>query len=137
MSVLVDTPVWSLALRRRRADLNLHEVELVTSLADLVRTRRAHLLGAVRQELLSGIREEAQFRRILAELRAFPDTKLVVDDYEEAARMCNSCRQQGIAGSPIDFLLCSVAFRNQWSIFTTDRDFDRYCRVLDVKLFVA
>ena len=137
MNVLVDTPVWSLALRRRSADLNQHEDALVLSLAELINTRRTQILGGVRQELLSGIREHAQFSRIRNELREFPDTPLFLEDYEEAARMGNACRQKGIAGSPIDFLLCSVSFRRNWQIFTTDRDFDHYGRVLDVKLFAV
>jgi len=137
MNVLVDTPIWSLALRRRRADLNQLESALVTSLAVLIQTRRVQILGAVRQELLSGIREEEQFRRIRDDLREFPDSELLMDDYEEAARMSNACRQKGIAGSPTDLLMCAVAFRRRWQIFTTDRDFDLYRRVVDFELFTT
>jgi predicted nucleic acid-binding protein len=137
MNVLVDTPIWSLALRRRPADLSQFESTLVTSLAVLIRTRRAQILGPVRQELLSGIREEEQFRRIRGDLREFPDSELLMGDYEEAARMSNACRRKGIVGSPIDLLLCAVAFRCKWQIFTTDRDFDLYRGVFDIDLFTA
>ena len=58
-------------------------------------------------------------------------------DYEEAARMHNQCRNRGIAGSAIDFLICAVAGRRGWQVFTTDRDFERYQRVLGVKLYGA
>jgi predicted nucleic acid-binding protein len=32
-------------------------------------------------------------------------------------------------------LLCAVAERHQWQIFTTDRDFDHYRRILGLTLF--
>jgi predicted nucleic acid-binding protein len=108
MTVLVDTPVWSLALREGRAQI----------------------MGAIRQELLSGIREEEHFHKLRDYLRAFEEPGIEVLDYEEAAHMHNRCRSRGIAGSAIDFLICAVAKRRDWHIFTTDHDFERYGRVL-------
>jgi hypothetical protein len=72
MMVLVDTPVWSLALRRKPEQLSPRERQLTETLAELVRAGRVQLLGPVRQELLSGIREEAQVRKLRDYLRAFP-----------------------------------------------------------------
>jgi len=137
MLVLVDTPVWSLALRRKTSDLNAKEEALTQSLAELIRDGRAQLMGVVRQELLSGIREEDRFRKLRDYLRAFDDPRLELADYEEAAQMHNRCRSRGIAGSAIDFLICAVADRREWQIFTTDRDFERYGRVLGVKLYAV
>ena len=137
MLVLVDTPVWSLALRRKQADLSAREGKLTHALAELIRDGRAQLVGVVRQELLSGIREEDRFRKLRDYLRAFDDPRLELADYEEAAQMHNRCRSRGIAGSAIDFLICAVADRREWQIFTTDRDFERYGRVLGVKLYAV
>lgn len=134
MNVLVDTPVWSLALRRKPADLNPREQRLIETLAELVREGRVQLLGPVRQELLSGIREEAQFRKLRDYLRAFPEQPLEAADYEEAAHMNNRCRARGVAGSAIDFLICAAAHRRGWSIFTTDHDFQNYASVLPLRL---
>lgn len=135
MIVLVDTPVWSLALRRRPADLSRPEQEVTQALADLVRDGRAQITGVIRQELLSGIREAERFERLRQYLRAFEDPSLDIDDHEEAARMHNHCRVHGIAGSAIDFLICAVARRRSWQIFTTDHDFERYAKVLPVGLY--
>jgi predicted nucleic acid-binding protein len=135
MTVLVDTPVWSLALRRRQADLNAREQGLTRALGELIREGRAQIMGAIRQELLSGIREEGHFRKLRDYLRAFEEPSIEVLDYEEAAQMHNRCRSRGIAGSAIDFLICAVAKRRDWHIFTTDRDFERYGRVLGLRLF--
>jgi hypothetical protein len=135
--ILVDTPVWSLALRRRAVDLSAAEQRLTRSLYDLVLQNRVQLLGSTRQEVLSGIREESQFRRIRDYLRDFANVELDPMDYEEAARITNQCRRAGIAGSPVDMLMCAVSLRHDWQIFTTDRDFSHYGRVVSLKLFTS
>ncbi len=137
MIVLVDTSVWSLALRRKREDLSPEEVRLTKALAELIRQGRAQIVGPIRQELLSGIRDEEKFLALRRHLRAFDEPHLEADDYEEAARMNNQCRRRGIAGSAIDFLICAVAHRRNWEIFTTDRDFTRYAKVLALRLYSA
>ena len=92
------------------------------------------MIGPIRQELLSGIRESTQFNRLREHLRAFPDTEITSDDYEDAASFFNRCRAQGIQGSNTDFLICAIAVRNQFSIFTTDGDFTHFSRVLPIVL---
>lgn len=134
MSVLVDTSIWSLALRHKRNKFTATDHALVRTLANLVGYGHAQLIGPVRQEVLSGIRERAQFIRLREALRSYEDTALVTDDYEEAARMSNECRRHGVTGSPVDFLLCAVAQHHQWQIFTADRDFEHYRRVLRLNL---
>jgi predicted nucleic acid-binding protein len=135
MMVLVDTSVWSLALRRRQTELSPAEGALREALEELVREGRSQIVGPVRQELLSGIRAEEGFRKLRDYLRAFDDPQLQVEDYEEAARMNNACRTRGIAGSPVDFLICAVAHLRNWQVFTTDRDFVKYRKVLPLRLF--
>jgi predicted nucleic acid-binding protein len=135
MLVLVDTPIWSLALRRTSKDMNSREQHLTARLRELIREARAQLLGPVRQELLSGIRHETGFEKLRAELRSFDDPRLESADYEEAAHIHNQCRTKGIAGSPIDFLICAAALRRDWEIFTTDKDFTRYARAVSVRLY--
>lgn len=137
MIVLVDTPVWSLALRRKSTDLNARERILTGAMAELIREGRAQLMGVIRQELLSGIRDEERFQKLRNYLSAFDEPDLAILDYEEAARMHNLCRARGIAGSAIDFLVCAVAQRRDWHIFTTDHDFERYARVIGLKLYAV
>ena len=135
MMVLVDTPVWSLALRRKQSDLSPREQDLKSALQELVLDGRAQIVGPVRQELFSGIRAEETFRRVRDALRAFDEPHLQVQDYEEAARISNVCRARGIAGSAIDFLICAVAHLRHWEVFTTDHDFVRYSKVLPLRLY--
>ena len=132
--VLVDTTVWSLALRRRAPDLSGHEQRLVAHFYHLVRESQVRLLGATRQEILSGIREESQFQRIREYLRAFDNVQLSVEDYEEAARMSNRCKRSGIATSSTDMLICAVSGLRGWQILSTDRDFAHYSQVLSIQI---
>jgi predicted nucleic acid-binding protein len=70
-------------------------------------------------------------------LRAFADTPITVEDYEEAATFFNQCRSKGLQGSNTDFLICAIAARNDFSIFTNDEDFTRFTRVLPITLHGA
>jgi hypothetical protein len=135
MIVLVDTPIWSLALRRGPAHLSESDHLLIQRLSELIREGRAQIVGPIRQELLSGIREESQFNKIRDYLIAFREPCLEPEDYEGAARMSNRCRSRGIAGSAIDFLLCAAAHRRGWSIFTSDLDFQNYASVLPIQIY--
>lgn len=135
MMVLVDTSIWSVALRRRKRALPARDRALENELAELLQARRAHLIGPIRQEVLSGLREEAQFLRLRDLLRPFPEPELIPEDYELAAEYSNRCRASGIAGSPTDFLICAVAARRDWQIFTADRDFSGYARHLPIALY--
>ncbi len=85
MMVLVDTSVWSLALRRKAGDLNAHERDLTLALTELIREGRAQIVGVIRQELLSGIREAERFEKLRNYLRAFDEPTLEIADYEAAA----------------------------------------------------
>ena len=135
MIVVVDTSVWSLAFRRRsHVALPPSQAKHVRVLKDLIADARVALLGMVRQEILSGIKGAEQFVRLRDYLQGFPDVPLGTSDYEDAAEMWNTCRSHGIAGNPIDLLICSVASRRQWIIYTIDLDFERYAKHLPVKL---
>jgi predicted nucleic acid-binding protein len=123
MNVLVDSSVWSLALRRHTTN---DALSIVNVLRDLIADGRVVLLGAIRQEVLSGVRYKEQFARLREYLRAFPDLELTTEDYELAAEFFNTCRSNGVQGSNTDFLLCAVAHRRGYSIFTTDKDFENF-----------
>jgi len=123
MNVIVDTSVWSLSLRRNNPN---DGTEIINILRGLIANGQVVLLGVIRQELLSGIRYAEQFSRLRDYLRAFPDFELTSEDYELAAEFFNTCRSNGVQGSNTDFLICAVAHRRRYSIFTTDKDFDNF-----------
>jgi hypothetical protein len=60
MKVIVDTGVWSLALRRDKPESNatVHEFRR------MIQDHRVQMIGPMRQEILSGIRSEPQFKKL-------------------------------------------------------------------------
>ncbi len=134
MNVLIDTSVWSFALRRKNESLSTNERLLVAELSELIREGRARMIGLVRQELLSGIKVAEQYEKLRLHLRSFPDEVVDTSDYEEAAKAGNRCRAKGVVVSIVDILLCAVANKRLWAIFTTDPDFSSYAKVLPVRI---
>ena len=134
MTVLVDTTIWSLALRRRAHQLSPVEKRLVEEWADLVTSGRAVLIGPVHQEVLSGIRSHEVFEALKEKLAAFHYFESLPSDYVQAARFFNLCRSGGVVGSHVDMLICAIAHRYGVPIFTTDPDFLGYAEHLPIRL---
>jgi predicted nucleic acid-binding protein len=136
MKVLVDTSVWSLALRRpKNAALSPEQQTVVTALADLMRDGRAVMIGAIRQELLSGIKTQAGFEALKSTLTAFEDVPLTMQDYEKSAEVFNTCRANGVQGSNTDFLICAVSINHQVPVFSVDGDFLNYQKFVPLLLY--
>jgi len=135
MKVLVDTCIWSLALRRRKRVLETAESVAAAELAELIREGRVQMIGPIRQELLSGISRERHYAGLRDQLRTFADEPLGTADYEEAARISNLCRVRGVSGSPVDFLICAVASLRGWQLFSSDGDFRRYAGQFPLPLY--
>ena len=129
MKVLVDTNIWSLALRRKAAGEN------VDRLKELILSHQVVMIGPIRQELLSGIANEKDFSRLKSTLDAYDDFHISTHDYITAAKFYNICRRQGIQGSTTDFLICAVAANNDMFIYTNDKDFDNFLAHLPIRLF--
>jgi hypothetical protein len=130
VKILVDTSVWSLALRRA-GQVPRPEAE---ELRRLVHAHLVEIIGPIRQEILSGVRDPSQFQRLEAHLSAFPDAPTLTEDYATAAKFFNLCRSKGIQGSNTDFLICAVAARREFAIFTTDGDFALFAKHLPIAL---
>ncbi len=138
MKVLVDTSVWSLALRRpKNASLSSEQQTVVTALADLMQDGRAVMMGAIRQELLSGIKTQAGFDALKSTLTAFEDVPLTMQDYEKAAEVFNTCRANGVQGSNTDFLICAVSINHQLPIFSVDNDFLNYQKYAVMSIYLV
>ena len=131
MKVLVDTPIWSCALRSKNNDYQT-EIDALTS---LIRDQRALIIGPIRQEILSGYSDLRKIGIIKEKLSYFVNTPILDADYELGAEFSNKCRKKGIQGSHIDFLICAVANRIDSPIFTNDKDFVHYQNIISIKLF--
>ncbi len=131
MNIIVDTCVWSLALRRKTAG---PIPPVVIELQSLVLDGRVQMIGAIRQELLSGIKPGQQFKKLEAHLRSFPDLPSTTEDHVLAAKYFNMCRTKGVQGSNTDFLICAMAVNHKLPIFTSDEDFSYFAKHLPVTL---
>ena len=133
MKVIVDTSVWSLALRRGKQS----SFATAQELKNLIHDHRVQMIGPVRQEILSGIRSDSQFKKLKKHLQSFPDIPILTDDYVNAAMYFNRCRSKGIQGSNTDFLICAVAVRNKFSIYATNKDFELFSKHIQIVLHQA
>ncbi len=130
MKVIVDTSIWSLALRRKKKQ-STSEIKILESLID---NQRICILGPIRQEILSGIKEHKQFIQLKEFLSAFDDLPINTKDYELAAEYYNICRSKGVQGSNTDFLICAVSHNNRFPIFTSDIDFETFSKYIPITL---
>jgi predicted nucleic acid-binding protein len=133
MRILIDTPVWSKAFRRKKT--RYEDKNIVDSLKYLIDEFIEVIIGPVRQELLSGISDKAVFNNLKEKMKGFNDFPIETMDYELAAEYSNVCRRNGIQGSNTDFLICAIAVRNNFEIFTSDDDINQYRKYLPIKLF--
>ena len=100
----------------------------------MLRNLQAALIDPIRQEILSGISDDVKFMDLKEKLSFLSDTAIVTADYELAAMYSNICRRNGIQGSAVEFLICAVAVRNGFAIYTVDKDFEYYKTVLPIML---
>lgn len=120
MNVLVDTSVWSLALRRD-APPDIKAVQILSRCLN----RQDVLLttGIIVQELLQGFRGPKQRERIIEYFSALPLIVPDLADYVEAAALQTACRRKGIQVGTIDALLAQLSIDHDLELLTTDRDF--------------
>lgn len=126
MRLLVDTSAWSLALRRKEGvSLSLEQQKVKTELTQAIHDGCVAIIGMIRQEILSGIKEQGRFDKVRSALAPFLDEQIETADHEHAARLYNACRSQGFDVGPVDVLICAVAVRRNWQILSSDSALQR------------
>jgi predicted nucleic acid-binding protein len=128
--VLVDTCIWSLALRRQ----TFEDASVSRELTALIHSEQARIIGPIRQEILSGYSNFEQYDKLRKKLTYFPNEEIKDIDFICAAEFSNLCRKKGIQGSHIDYLICAVAHRTNMKIYTHDKDFIFYEKHLPIEL---
>ena len=126
----MDSAVWSEAFRKKSK-----ESHYVLALRNLIIEGEIIMIGPIRQETLSGIKEISRFVMIRDALRAFPSRRIDEPVYEMAASFYNLCRSKGIQGSHTDFLICACAVKWKASILTKDKDLTRYAKFIPIELY--
>ena len=131
MKTIVDTCVWSLALRRQnQSSMAPGELQMIAQLQEAIRDGRAIIIGPIRQEILSGIRDKARFAKLKNLLNPFLDEEIAAEDFIHAARLFNLCKDRGVACGSTDILICAVAARLHYDILTNDQGLERCIQLL-------
>jgi len=131
MSVIVDTSVWSLVLRRHSPP-DSSQAEKLRAL--LRRGQPVVLVGVIVQELLQGIRSAADFQSVKDHLDAFEMLVLDREDYVAAAELRNQCASNGVQASTIDFQIAAACLRHDHLLLTADEDFEHIARCCALQL---
>ncbi|MEQ8768660.1 MAG: PIN domain-containing protein [Planctomycetota bacterium] len=131
MSSLVETSVWSMALRRGDATPSEPVVRLKSALAN---GEPVFTTGIILQELLQGFTRKRSRDQILESFAAF--AFIVPDrlDHIEAADIHTRCRRKGVQIGTIDALLAQIAIRHDLSLLTLDRDFEHMQKIVPLRL---
>lgn len=131
--VIIDTSVWSLALRRPKKREEPRTAE--TMIRRIVFAGESIVLpGIVLQELLSGIRSETEFERLRSFLQPFRVNCATEEHHVEAAIIFNRCRKSGIATTAPDALIAATTRIENGKLLSADRDFVHLSRVVDLEL---
>jgi hypothetical protein len=132
VNLLVDTSVWSLALRR---DAPTSRPEVAVLRQALEGTAPVFTTGLILQELLQGFRGPRARGAILARFSALPF--LVPDrrDHLRAAELHSACRRKGVPVGTIDALLAELCVRYKLTMLSTDTDFRRIATVRPLLLW--
>ncbi len=132
MTLLVDTSVWSLALRRDSTVASKEVIALQEALrgADSVVTT-----GLVLQELLQGFNGPKARDAILERFGALPLIQPDRQDHVAAAEVRNLCRRSGVQIGTIDALLIQLCGRYELTLLSADQDFVNASRHVPLKLW--
>ena len=133
--IVLDTSVLSQAFRRRRVAAEHPSATLLRQLIE--RDEPIAVPGVVLQELLSGVREDTEGRRLDRVLQPFPLLLASRDDHVAAAAIQTACRRHGLAASSIDCLIAAQTITSQAALFTLDADFRAIARHCALRLLTA
>lgn len=132
MTLLVDTSVWSLALRRDTPSASPHVAELRRALASgetMVTT------GLILQELLQGFVPEHARAQIIARFANVPLVMPDHDDHIAAAHLRTTCRMAGVQLGTIDALIAQLCIRHGYMLLSSDRDFEHAQPHIGIRLW--
>jgi len=134
MMLLVDTSVWSLALRR---DIAATQPEVWHLQQALLGEQTVVTTGLVLQELLQGFSGPKARGQIIDCFSSLPLVQPDRQDHVDAAALRTKCRQGGVQIGTIDALLAQLCIRHQLTLLTTDPDFAHAARHCQLRIWSA
>lgn len=131
MTLLVDTSVWSLFLRRDTPADSPHVAALRTALggSDLVVTT-----GLVLQELLQGLLPGSTRTKVMSRFARVPVLQPTRADHIAAAELGATCRRAGVQVGTVDALIAQLCIGRNVALLAADRDFEHIARHVPLRL---
>ena len=124
--ILVDTSVWIEVFRKQRS----------LDLESLVAFDEVVVCLPIIQEILQGIRDEANYRVARDALLSMPvlESPMGEDVFTEAAQLYRSARRAGLTiRSGVDCLIAACAIRHDIAVLHSDRDFTALTKISALK----
>jgi predicted nucleic acid-binding protein len=127
--IIFDTSIWIDAL-------NCKKSEAVGLLVEKTLTNEVVLLPVIIQEILQGIKDDAQFEKVKDNLKGF----IVIDSNPtesviEAAGIYRNLRKKGLTvRKPNDCLIAFYAIKNNLSLVHKDSDFEIIASCTDLRI---
>jgi predicted nucleic acid-binding protein len=131
VNILVDTSVWSSALRRDAVE---ESREIRTLRSALQRGDAVFTTGLILQELLQGFNGPKSKARIIETFAALPLIIPERKDHIDAAALKTKLRQKGVQAGTIDALLAQLCLRHELAMLTLDSDFIHMARFIPLSL---
>lgn len=131
MGLLVDTSVWSLALRR---DEQPNSPELKILVEALDSGEEVYSTGVILQELLQGFSGAKAANAIVERFAAIPMLVPDTADHIQAVEIRNKSRRKGIQVGTFDALIAQLSLRYKLSLLTADKDFKHMNKTVKLKL---
>ena len=133
--IVVDTSVWSLAFRRRGWPNGVMP-GVVKLLQKLTKEQQQVVVpGIVLQELLSGVKDEAQGERIKELMEGYPLILATKEQHIEASNISNVCRKTGVSAATVDCLIAAQCIMLNGVLLTLDDDFKRISGYCGLRLY--
>lgn len=131
MAVLADSSAWISYFRTSSRMPVADKLEKLIELeADVC------MCGPVLAEVLRGVREDAQHRKISAILDSFDYYDTGKDIYRQAAHIYRHCRAKGFTiRSTVDCTIAAIALRHDLEVLHDDRDYDAISRFFPLRIF--
>jgi predicted nucleic acid-binding protein len=124
--VVVDTSVWIDFFNQPHSSVTLH-------LQNLLRNRQVVLVGMVLTEILQGIKNPEEARRVRESLEPLPFLETTLEKWQKAGELSAQLRRKGLTLPLSDLIIAATALHEEVAVFTLDPHFKK---VPNLKLHV-
>ena len=131
--IVVDTTVWIDFFEAKGTPFDLHLTHLIE------RGEALALTDLIYCEVLQGILDERNFRRVRTILRSYPILRTGgLQTFEDAAQIYRDCRRRGFTiRKTADCLIAAACLKAGVDLYHNDRDFEAIAKVRTLKIYRA